>query len=454
MCRSVVASTGSSAWGVKVRSSELKHRTQKSLKAAILAGLAADEDQPARVHLDDQPLEGLVVGAALKVDELQAAEDGHLEGGDGALGGVEGFEGLEGGGGGGRFCCFSTPSIRLFKPKILLIISTGNTAVERRAHPTDVKGGVVLGVDDLPVLVPLQLPLDAGEHRVGLLGVAEEAAALGAAVDPARHQQVVLHRLSVRSGRVQQFITRLGLQQPVGERPGGGPLREDDGVLRVGGHAEEELPREAALEVGLRGEDDRRLVDAGHLGEVVAELQVAESEWVGALALELAHQPVGHPLHHRLGELHHIVADVVEEDQAVGLQPGGRVRPGPLQEVGNLQRAAGGVEGDEDVVVDVDAVGDEERGPGDLLEGGVAAVQVLLRLVVDVRRVDDVLAAVLDDAPDGAADHVAGGQRSEGDALAAAFQNNGLVVLHLRHPLEGEVDVVEGEELKVLVVVP
>ena len=63
-------------------------------------------------------------------------------------------------------------------------------------------------------------------------------------------------------------------------------------------------------------------------------------------------------------------------------------------------------------------VRDEEGGSLDLLD--VGAVEVLLLLVVEVDGVDDVLLAVLDDLPDGAADHVAGGHGGEGDALALA----------------------------------
>lgn len=43
-----------------------------------------------------------------------------------------------------------------------------------------------------------------------------------------------------------------------------------------------------------------------------------ELEWVVPLALESPHQLLGHPLDLRLGELHHVVADVVAQGQRVG----------------------------------------------------------------------------------------------------------------------------------------
>ena len=47
-------------------------------------------------------------------------------------------------------------------------------------------------------------------------------------------------------------------------------------------------------------------------------------------------------------------------------------------------------------------------------------VKMLFLLVVEVNCVHDVLLALLDDLPDGAADHVAGGEGGDGDALAFA----------------------------------
>ena len=46
--------------------------------------------------------------------------------------------------------------------------------------------------------------------------------------------------------------------------------------------------------------------------------------------------------------------------------------------------------------------------------------------------VDDVLLAVLDNAPDGAADHVTSGHRGDAQALAPPLQAHRLVVLQLR----------------------
>lgn len=50
----------------------------------------------------------------------------------------------------------------------------------------------------------------------------------------------------------------------------------------------------------------------------MAKFEMPELEWVVPLALESPHQLLGHPLDLRLGELHHVVADVVAQGQRVG----------------------------------------------------------------------------------------------------------------------------------------
>ena len=77
-----------------------------------------------------------------------------------------------------------------------------------------------------------------------------------------------------------------------------------------------------------------------------------------------------------------------------------------------------------------------------------------LLLVVIIHGVHNILLPILHDAPDGPSYHVPCGEGGQGEPLPLPFQHHSLVIFQLGYLLESCVYIVQGEECKVLNVVP
>ena len=175
------------------------------------------------------------------------------------------------------------------------------------------------------------------------------------------------------------------LDERAGERVAARATREYDGVLGIVAPVDEQIAREAHLEVGRAGQDELILagrLEAAQFGERATQLDVLEVERIVAADLERLHDLVVHPLDLRLGEVDDADRHVVEERDRVGEQARVLVLPQLVEKVRQLEHAARRVRADEHRAVVAQRF-------EYALEEAFVAVASLHRIVGEVERVGD-----------------------------------------------------------------